>query len=91
MKNADASSLVFTIRSPLAQAWQLPRNDRLFGSVAGSAALVAAIIYLPLAIAPFLIVESGKGPARFAQRRSQEAEVISARRLRRPTVGGARR
>jgi 5,10-methenyltetrahydromethanopterin hydrogenase len=88
MKNADASSLVFTIRSPRAQAWQLPRN--LFGSVAGSAAAVAAIIYLPLVIAPLPIVESGKGLARFAQRRSQEAEAISARRLRRPTVGGAR-
>ena len=88
MKNADASSLVFT---PRAQAWQLPRNHWLFGSVAGSAALVAAIVYLPLAIAPLLIVESGKGLARFAQRRSQEAEAISALRLRRPTVGGARR
>lgn len=104
-------ALVFAIRSPRAQAWQLPRNDWLLASVAGSAALVAAIVYLPvahepfatvslgiseglvvaaLAIAPLLIVESGKGLARFARRRSQGAEAISARRLL-PTVGGARR
>ena len=104
-------ALVFAIRSPRAQAWQLPRNDWLLASVAGSAALVAAIVYVPfahepfatvslgvpeacvvvaLALAPLLIVESGKGLVRFAQRRSEEAAVISAPRLR-PTAGGARR
>jgi Ca2+-transporting ATPase len=49
-------ALVFSMRSPLAQAWQLPRNSWLVASVAASAAVVAAIVYLPLARAPFATI-----------------------------------
>jgi Ca2+-transporting ATPase len=46
-------ALVFAIRSPQAHAWQLPRNGWLFWSAGGSALLVAAVVYLPLAHEPF--------------------------------------
>jgi P-type Ca2+ transporter type 2C len=54
-------ALVFTIRSPHLHAWQLPLNRWLLWSAAGSAALVAAVIYLPLAHGPFATV-SLSGP-----------------------------
>jgi magnesium-transporting ATPase (P-type) len=46
-------ALVFAIRAPHAQAWQLARNPWLFWSVIGSATLVGAVVYLPWAHAPF--------------------------------------
>ncbi len=39
--------LVFGMRSVTAQAWRLPRNPWLLWSVAASAAVVAATVYLP--------------------------------------------
>jgi Ca2+-transporting ATPase len=41
-------ALVFTLRSPLEAAWRLPANRWLNASVAGSLALVAAAVYLPV-------------------------------------------
>ena len=52
-------ALVFGIRSPQAHAWQLPRNRWLLWSTIGSAALVAAVVYLPLAHEPFATVSLG--------------------------------
>ncbi len=52
-------ALVFAIRSPHAHAWQLPRNRWLLWSTIGSAALVAAVVYLPLAHEPFATVSLG--------------------------------
>jgi P-type Ca2+ transporter type 2C len=55
--------LVFAIRSPRTQAWRLPRNSWLLGSVAGSTALVAGAVYLPFAHEPFATTSLGVGPA----------------------------
>jgi calcium-translocating P-type ATPase len=46
-------ALVFAIRSPQAQAWQLARNAWLLWSVIGSTALIGAVVYLPWAHEPF--------------------------------------
>jgi Ca2+-transporting ATPase len=40
-------ALVFTLRSPAAAAWALPRNDWLWASVLASGAVVFAAVYLP--------------------------------------------
>ena len=50
---------VFGIRSLQAHAWHLPRNRWLLWSTTGSAALVAAVVYLPLAHEPFATVSLG--------------------------------
>ena len=55
--------LVFAIRSPQVHAWRLPRNGWLLASAIASAALVAAVVYLPLAQEPFQTVSLGLGPA----------------------------
>jgi P-type Ca2+ transporter type 2C len=52
-------ALVFAIRSPHANAWRLPKNVWLAWSAAGSAALVAAVVYLPPAHEPFATVSLG--------------------------------
>jgi P-type Ca2+ transporter type 2C len=49
-------ALVFAIRSPHRHAWLLPRNDGLLAATLGSAALVAAVVYLPAAHEPFRTV-----------------------------------
>jgi calcium-translocating P-type ATPase len=54
-------ALVFAIRSPETHAWRLPRNGWLLVSVVASAALVAAVIYLPVAHEPFQTVSLGLG------------------------------
>jgi P-type Ca2+ transporter type 2C len=46
-------ALAYALRSPTRPAWQLPRNRWLSLSVAGSALVVAAVVYLPWAHAPF--------------------------------------
>jgi calcium-translocating P-type ATPase len=46
-------ALVFAIRSPQVQAWQLARNAWLFWSAVGSATLVGAVVYLPWAHGAF--------------------------------------
>ena len=51
--------IVFSIRSPWAHAWQLPRNGWLLGSTAGSAVVVAAVVYVPFAHHPFATVSLG--------------------------------
>jgi calcium-translocating P-type ATPase len=56
-------ALVFAVRSPQSHAWQLPRNSWLFWSAAGSTALVAAFVYLPLAHEPFATVSLGLSEA----------------------------
>jgi P-type Ca2+ transporter type 2C len=56
-------ALVFAIRASDAHAWQLPRNSWLFWSVAGSAAAIAAVVYLPLAHEPFATVSLGPAEA----------------------------
>jgi len=55
--------LVFAIRSPQIHAWRLPRNGWLLASAIASAALVAAVVYLPVAHEPFQTVSLGLGPA----------------------------
>jgi P-type Ca2+ transporter type 2C len=52
-------ALVFALRSPQAHAWQLPRNDWLVASAVASAAVVAAVIYLPAAHGLFASVALG--------------------------------
>jgi Ca2+-transporting ATPase len=42
-------ALVFAMRAPETQLWQLPLNGWLIGSVAASVAVVAAVVYLPAA------------------------------------------
>ena len=56
-------ALVFAIRSPRTHAWRLPRNRWLLVSVIASAALVAAVVYLPFAHAAFRTSSLGLGAA----------------------------
>jgi len=56
-------ALVFAIRSPQAQAWQLPLNSWLVASVTASAAVVAAVVYVPAAHDLFATVTLGPSEA----------------------------
>jgi P-type Ca2+ transporter type 2C len=56
-------ALAFAIRSPRTHAWRLPRNRWLLASAASSAALVAAVVYVPFAHGAFGTVSLGPGPA----------------------------
>jgi Ca2+-transporting ATPase len=49
-------ALVFALRSPRTHAWRLPRNGWLVASVLASAAIVAAVIHLPVAHEAFRTV-----------------------------------
>jgi calcium-translocating P-type ATPase len=52
-------ALVFAIRSPQTHAWRLARNGWLVASVLASAALVAAVIYVPILHEAFQTVSLG--------------------------------
>jgi Ca2+-transporting ATPase len=52
-------ALVFGIRSTTSAAWRLPANTWLTTSVLGSAALVAAVLYVPFAHEPFATASLG--------------------------------
>jgi P-type Ca2+ transporter type 2C len=56
-------ALVFTLRSPDAHAWELPLNRWLAWSVAGSAALVVAAVYVPQLHGPLATVALGAAEA----------------------------
>lgn len=56
-------ALVFTLRSPQAHAWQLPRNAWLIASAAASAAVVAAVVYVPAGHDLFTTVALGPSEA----------------------------
>ena len=57
-------ALVFSLRSPIRAAWQAPRNLYLLGSVVLSAAIVLAVLYLPMLNEPLGTVPLRCRPAR---------------------------
>ena len=56
-------AIVFSVRSPTLPAWRLPRNDWLLASVAASALLVAAAVYVHQVHSAFATVSLTGGQA----------------------------
>jgi Ca2+-transporting ATPase len=85
--------LVFALRSPRVAAWHLPANRWLVASVAGSAAIVALAVYLPLAAGPVETVALGASEATVVALLAlaplvvvEAAKALARRREDRPTA-----